>query len=107
MPVLEPGRTADAAAAARVNNPKEADDISAGVTATVIAGGIADYKHNPVAISSKGGVHSAATGRDSICRSLPASVELHPCVHRGRKKLATKIKQKLAAQAKLSVCSIQ
>lgn len=66
----------------------------------VLASTSKDGTTRPDSAAGKGYSSKAAAA------TMPASVELHPSVKRGKKKLTTKIKNKLS-KAKFTECSIQ
>jgi hypothetical protein len=111
MPVLEAG----VAAAADSSEATHSSDYRApGVTATITLPTAEEgqqgqqqqqqqqHKANIIAAEAGGSSSGVGYGR----KALPASVELHPSVQRGRKSVATKLKKKLA-KATFTECSIQ
>ncbi|WIA41606.1 hypothetical protein OEZ86_008966 [Tetradesmus obliquus] len=116
MPVLEAGL---AAAADSIEPAQNSSHHGPGVTATISPPAAeegqlpaAHQKQQQQQQQHKAGVTAgeARSGSSSVGgygrKALPASVELHPSVQRGKKSVATKIKRKLA-KASFTECSIQ
>jgi hypothetical protein len=106
MHVLEAG-----AAAAAVNSSEAADGSyhAPSVTATITLPDASEeqqQKQQQKAYSSTAGDVGGSSGGGFGRKPLPASVELHPSVQRGKKSMATKLKKKLT-KAKFTECSIQ
>lgn len=98
LPTLESGSAALPASAA--DSSYAASGSQADITATVLPCNSSEGAKEIGSDSGKGYNNKAAAA------ILPASVELHPNVRRGKKKLTTKIKSKLSA-ARFTQCSIQ
>ncbi|KAF6255346.1 small rab-related GTPase [Scenedesmus sp. NREL 46B-D3] len=102
MPVLEAG----AAAAGDISEPAVGSSYhNPSVTATITLPNVGEQQHRKVYSSSAGEIDSSSGG-DFGRKQLPASVQLHPSVQRGKKSVATKLKKKLT-KAKFTECSIQ
>jgi hypothetical protein len=108
MPVLEAGATAAA------DNSEAASSGSyqpQGVTAIVTLPTVEDEQLRQKQQQYKGSSTTGEVGGSSGAggygrKALPASVQLHPSVQRGKKSMATKIKRKLT-KARFTECSIQ
>jgi hypothetical protein len=92
MPVLEAGAAADNSEAA-TGGSYHAPSVTASITL-------------PDATDKQQQQKQQQQQQKAYSKPLPASVELHPSVQRGKKSMATKLKKKLT-RAKFTECSIQ